>query len=296
MISFCFNSEGNHPDQAHVICHFDKAGVYGSVHLLQRRHGVAYTKLRFILDGLEELPGDDKYGLYITEYPAELNSPDPCAAAVVRDVYNPESINTSSPDYSTNCQKDHKDCAIGDLATWHYPLTSNDSGAFVEYRDCNLDLYGLNSVIGCAMILKHLVSNKTLSCCNIQMPTSARVLRAQFNNTFKGEIKIIHPQHDNVDHIINENTIIMVDLELIKGSRSTDVLYGWHLQRGVADKACSRLDSILDQRSMIPGNSNVACSRTHHCTCRLGDLTTKCGPLQLKTIAYEPSVQITSWD
>ena len=249
--------------------------------MLQRHHGVAYTKLHFILDGLEELLGDDKYGLYITEYPADLNSLDPCASVIVGDVYNPESINISLPDYSTCCQEDHKDCAIGDLATRHSPLSGNDSGVFVELQDCNLDLYGPNSVIGHAMILKKLGTDKTLSCCNIQMPTSTRILRAQFDNALRGEIEIIHPQYDSTDHIINENTIIMVDLELIK-RRSTDMLYGWHLQYGTADKTCSHLYPVLDQQSMIPGNSNLTCSRTYHRTCYLGDLTTKCGPLQFK--------------
>ena len=63
-----FIHEGDHPDQVHAICHFDKAGVYGTVHLLQHRYGAAYTKLHFILDGLDELPGDLNYGSGDDEY------------------------------------------------------------------------------------------------------------------------------------------------------------------------------------------------------------------------------------
>ena len=86
----------------------------------------------------------------------------------------------------------------------------------------------------------------------------------------------MHPQYDNIDHIRNENTIITVNLELIKGRLTTNRLY-WQLQYGMADDTCSHLYPILDQRSLIPGNVSVACSKTQHRTCHLGDLTTKCG-------------------
>ena len=231
--------------------------------MLQHRHGAAYTKKHFELDGLDELPGDvnygsgddeygvyineySGYGLYITEYPADLNSANSCAANVVGDVYNPEGVDMSLVDYPAHCHSDHSQCAIGDLATRHSPLNSNDSGVFVELRDCNLDIYGPNSAIRHAMILNHVDTDKTLSCCNIQMPTSTRVLRAQFDNAFRGEIKIAHPQYDNIDHIRNENTIITVNLELIKGRLTTNRLY-WQLQYGIADDTCSHLYPILDQ-------------------------------------------------
>ena len=42
-------------------------GVSGTVHLLQRRRSVARTKLLVQLDGLNELPGNDEYGLYVNE-------------------------------------------------------------------------------------------------------------------------------------------------------------------------------------------------------------------------------------
>ena len=54
------------------------------------------------------------------------------------------------------------------------------------------------------------------------------------------------------------------------------------LQRGFADETCSHLDPMLGDRSLlIAGNPSGTCSQTQHRSCRLGDLTTKCGPLQL---------------
>ena len=258
-------------------------GVSGTIHLLQRHRISAHTKLHIKLNGLKDLPGNNEYGLYITDYPVNLNLVNPCAPAVVGGTYNPEGIDTTLPTYSTRCRANHKQCAIGDLVTRHNNLTGNDSGVLVEYRDFNLNLYGPNTVVGRGMILRRSDNGDTLSCCNIESPTNTRVLRAQFvDQVFSGQITIEQPQYDYVDYTINENTIIMVDLERIDGGRATVPNLEWQLQRGFADKTCSHLDPMLGQKSiMIAGGQRATCSQTQHRTCRLGDLTTKCGPLQL---------------
>ena len=258
-------------------------GVSGTVHLLQRHRNAARTKLLVQLDGLNELPGNDEYGLYVTEYPANFNLDSPCAQAVVGNVYNPEGIQMSLPTYPSRCQENHKDCAIGDLATRHSELTGNDSNSLVEFKDRNLNLYGSNTVIGRGMVLQRLDNGDTLSCCNIELPSNMRMLRAQFNNeVFSGEISIAQPQYDYVDNTVNENVIIMVDLERIDGGQANLPVLGWQLQRGFADETCSHLDPMLGDRSLlIAGNPSGTCSQTQHRSCRLGDLTTKCGPLQL---------------
>ena len=266
------------------MCHFDNGGVFGTVHLLQRRRNSAKTKLGVKLDGLDELPGDDEYGLCVTDYPADFNTVDPCAEAIVGDVYNPEGIDRMIPGYTMRCRNNHTECAVGDLSIRHglRPLEGNDTGTLVEYRDRNLNLYGPNTVVGRAMILKRLDTNQTLSCCNIEMPTNARILRADFDGAYQGEITITLPQYDYFDYTKNENTIIMVDLERIDGGPANIPMLGWQLQRGYADETCSRLDPILGQQSAIlPGDPGEDCSQTNHRECRLGDLTAKCGPLQL---------------
>ena len=106
--------------------------------MLQRGRKSQKTKVGVQLEGLDALPGDDEYGFCITEFSADLNLVNPCAAAVVGDVYNVEGVDMSVSDYPARCQCDHFQCAIGDLATRHSPLTGNDSGVFVEYRDNNL--------------------------------------------------------------------------------------------------------------------------------------------------------------
>ena len=258
-------------------------GVSGTVHLLQRRRSVARTKLLVQLDGLNELPGNDEYGLYVTEYPANFNLGSPCAPAVVGNVYNPEGIETSLLTYPSRCQGNHTECAIGDLATRHGELTGNDSNSLVEFKDRNLNLYGSNTVIGRGMVLQRLDNGDTLSCCNIEMPSNTRMLHAEFNNeVFSGEITIAQPQYDYVDNTINENVVIMVDLERIDGGQANLPVLGWQLQRGFADESCSHLDPMLGNRSLLAAGYPIAtCSQTQHRTCRLGDLTTKCGPLQL---------------
>ena len=164
------------------------------------------------LEGLDTLPGDDEYGFCITEFTANLNSADPCAAAIVGDVYNPEGVDMSVSDYPARCQGDHSQCAIGDLATRHSPLTGNDSGVFVEYRDNNLNLYGPNTVVGRAMTLKRLDTDETLSCCNIEVPTNARILRAQYDDgVFRGEITMTVPQYDYLDYTKLVTLLFMMD-------------------------------------------------------------------------------------
>ena len=256
----------------------------GTVHLLQRRRNSQKTKVGVQLDGLDELPGGDEYGFCITDFSANLNSPDPCAA--VGDVYNPEGVDMELSDYPMRCQGDHSECAIGDLATRHSPLTGNDTGTFVEYRDFNLNLYGPNTVVGRAMTLKRLDTDETLSCCNIEVPTNARVLRARYDDgVFEGEITMTLPQYDYLDYTKNENTIIMVDLARIDGGPANIPMLGWQIQRGFADESCSNLEDVLGPPRMsivIPGDPGTGCSPTEHRECRLGDLTTKCGPLQLE--------------
>ena len=237
------------------------------------------------LEGLDTLPGDDGYGFCITEFSANLNSVNPCAAAVVGDVYNPKGIDMSLVDYPAHCKDNHSECAIGDLVTRHSPLTGNDSGVFVEYRDNNLNLYGANTVVGRAITLKRLDTDETLYCCNIEVPTNARMLRARYDDdVFRGEITMKIPQYDYLGYTRNENTIIMVDLERIDGGSANMPMLGWQIQRGFADEACSNLHPVLGQpRSPIqPGDPGTRCSQTEHRECRLGDLTTKCGPLQLE--------------
>ena len=253
--------------------------------MLQCRRNSQKTKVGVQLEGLDGLPGDDEYGLCITEFTANLNLANPCAAAVVGDVYNPEGVDMSVSDYPARCQCDRSQCAIGDLATRHSELTGNDSGVFVEYRDNNLNLYGPNTVVGRTMTLKRLDTDETLSCCNIIVPTNERILRAQYDDgVFRGEITMKIPQYDYLDYTKNENTIIMVDLECIDGGPANVPMLGWQIQRGYADETCSRLGPILGQpRSPIqPGDPDTSCSQTEHRECRLGDLTTKCGPLQLE--------------
>lgn len=283
-ISYVILFKGHHTDQIQVVCHFDTGGVSGTVHLLQHRRIAETTKLGITLDGLNNLPGSDEYGLYITEYPANFNLDNPCAPASVGPIYNPDGIDITLPTYPARCQENHENCAIGDLATRHSPLTGNDSNSFVELRDKNLNLYGSNTVIGRGMVLRRLDNGDTLSCCNIELPTNTRILRAQFNNqVFSGAISIMHPQYDYVDFTINENAIIMVDLERIDGGQANIPVLGWQLQRGFADETCSRLDPMLGQRSLILAGllGATTCTRTQHRLCRLGDLTTKCGPLRL---------------
>jgi len=262
------------------MCHFDYGGVLGTVHLLQRRRNAAWTKVHVQLDGLRGLPGNDEYGLYITEYQTNLNLADPCAPASIGSTYNPEGIDTSLPGYPARCQADHTQCAIGDLATRHSPLTGNDTNVFVDFRDFNLNLYGPNTVIARGMTLKRLDNGDTLSCCNIELPTNTRILQAKFRDqVFSGEITIVQPQYDYTDLTKNENAIIMIDLERIDGGLANLPIIGWQLQRGFADETCSHLDPMLGQRSIV--GLSTTCSRMQHRTCRLGDLTTKCGPLRL---------------
>ena len=272
--------EGNHSDQVRAVCHFDMGGVSGNVYLLQRRCNSTWTKIHARLNGLDDLPGSNKYGFCVTEYPANINEANPCSPAVVGGTYNPEGIDTTLSTYPARCRADHKQCAIGDLATRHNNLTGNDSGVLVEYRDFNLNLYGPNTVVGRALTLKRLDTNAAVSCCNIKIPTNARVLRAPFaGKAFRGEIKITQPSYDYLNYTKNENTIIMVDLERINGGQASIPNLGWQLRRGVADDTCSRVDP--DILGYPPVLSGVTCSQTQHRTCRLGDLTTKCGPLQL---------------
>ena len=261
--------------QKQAICHFDNGGVSGTVHLLQRRRNSQKSKVVVELKGLDELTGDDEYGFCITEFSANLNTPDPCAAAVVGDVYNPEGVDTSLSDYPMRCQGNHSECAIGDLATRHSPLTGNDTGTFVEYRDFNLNLYGPNTVVGHTMTLKRLDTDETLSCCNIKILTNARILRARYyNGVFRGEIAMtipVMPRYDYLDYTENENSIIMADLERIDGGPANIPMLGWQIQRGPP-----RMSVVM------PGDPGTGCSPTEHRECRLGDLTTKCGPLQLE--------------
>ena len=135
------------------------------------------------------------------------------------------------------------------------------------------------------MTLKRLDTDDTLYCCNIEVPTNARILRARYDDgTFRGEITMKIPQYDYLDYTKNENTIIMVDLERIDGGPANIPMLGWQIQRGFADETCSNLHPVLGQpRSPIqPGDPGTRCSQTEHRECRLGDLTTKCGPLQLE--------------
>ena len=251
--------------------------VSGSINLLQYRYNS--TKLYITLDGLRNLPGTE-YGLDVTEYPADLNQINPCATASVGDVYNPEDVNTSLPGYPARCKENYKQCATGDLSSRHSSLTHNDSGVLVELTDGNLNLYGSNTVLGRAMTLKRLDTGTTLSCCNIEVPTNARILQTLFDgNVFDGEISIVQLQYDTINYARIEN-IIMVDLKRTDGGPA-DLVLGWQLQHGVADKTCSHLGPMLGQQPEMAGDSVESCSQKQHCTCRLGDLTSKCGPLQL---------------
>ena len=235
-----------------------------------------------MLDGLDELPGSDEYGLCVTEYPGDLNTANPCALAIVGDVYNPEGIDMSVSDYPDRCQADHGDCAIGDLATRHSPLTGNDTNTLVGLKDFNLNLFGPNTVVGRGMSLKRLDTDETLACCNIEMPTNTRVLRAPFNNgVFSGDITITLPRYDYLDYTKNENGIIMVDLERIDGGVANIPMLQWNLRRGIADSTCSNLEPPLGHQIAMGRDPSETCSQTQHRTCRLGDLTNKCGPLQL---------------
>ena len=148
-----------------------------------------------------------------------------------------------------------------------------------------LNLYGSNTVVGRAMTLKRLDTDQTLSCCNIEVPTNARILRAQYDDgVFRGEITMTVPQYDYLDYTKNENTIISVDLERIDGGPANIPMLGWQIRRGYADETCSNLDSVLGPppSPIQPGDPDTRCSQTEHRECRLGDLTTKCGPLQLE--------------
>ena len=265
-----------------AVCQFDNNRVCGTVHLLQRRENSEKTRLNVMLGGLDELPGDDEYGFCITEFPSDYNTVDPCAAAIVGDIYNPEGVDMSLVDYPDRCQMNHTQCAIGDLATRHDPLTGNDTNTLVGLKDFNLNLYGPNTVVGRGMSLKRLDTDETLACCNIEIPTNTRVLRAPFNNgVFSGEITITVPQYDYLDYTRNENTIISVDLERIDGGVANIPMLGWNLRRGVADSSCSRLRPPLSSGTPVVSGASADCSQTNHRACNIGDLTRKCGPLQL---------------
>ena len=263
-------------DRIPALCYFDMGGVSGTVSLLQRQQNSTHLFIR--LDGLDKLPGNGEYGLYVTKHPTKLNQVNSCAATSVGDIYNPEGINTSLPDYSSRCMKDHKECAVGDLATRHGLLNGTDSGFwFVEFTDVNLDLYGPNTVVWRAMILKRVDTDETIACCNIQVPTTTKILQSKFDDkVFSGEISIVQPQHGTVDYTRIEN-IIMVDLKRIDGGSANLSKLSWQLQHGFADEMCSNFTPIIGQQSILVEN----CSQTQHCTCPVGDLTTKCGLLQL---------------
>ena len=254
--------------------------------MLQRRRNSEKTKVAVELEGLDALPGDDEYGLCITDYGMNLNQLNPCAAAAVGDLFNPEGIDTSLVDYPARCQGDHSQCAIGDLATRHSPLTGNDSGVFVEYRDFNLNLYGPNSVIGRPMTLKRLDTDEILSCCSIEVPTNVRTLRAHFDGgVFNGDVVMTIPQYDYLDYTQSgEITNIQIEMERIDGGPANIPMLGWQIQRGYADETCSNLAPVLGPppSTVLPGDPGTRCSQTEHRECRLGDLTTKCGPVQLE--------------
>ena len=259
-------------DQIQALCYFDMGGVSGTVNLLQRQHNS--THVFAAIDGLDKLPGNGKYGLYITEYPTRLNQDSPCAAASVGDTYNPEGIDTSVLDYSSRCMKDHKECAVGDLATRHGLLEGSNGNLFVEFTDTNLDLYGPNSVVWRALTLKRADTDKVLSCCNIQVPTTTKTLQSRFDDqVFSGEISIVQPQYDTVNYTRIEN-IIMVDLKRTDGGPANLPKLAWQLQHGFANKTCSHFTPIFSHQS-------ANCSQSQHCSCPVGDLTAKCGPLQL---------------
>ena len=258
----------------------------GNVHFLQRRRNSQKIKVGVELDGLDALPGDDEYGFCITDYGIALNSPDPCAASAVGDLFNPEGIDTSLVDYPMRCQGDHSECAIGDLATRHSPLTGNDTDTFVEYRDFNLNLYGPNSIVGRTMTLKRLDTDEILSCCAIEVPTNVRTLRAHFDGgVFRGDVVMIVPQYDYLDYTKTDITNIQIDMERIDGGPANIPMLGWQIQSGFADESCSRLEDVLGPPRMsvvMPGDPGTGCSQMEHCECHLGDLTTKCGPIQLE--------------
>ena len=247
--------------------------------MLQRRVNSEKTRVNVMLDGLDELPGDDEYGFCITEYPSDYNTVDPCAAAIVGDLYNPEGVDTSLADYPDRCLENHTQCAIGDLASRHCSLTGKDTNTLVGLKDFNLNLYGPNTVVGRGMSLKRLDTDETLACCNIEIPTNTRVLQAPFNNgVFSGEITITLPKYDYLDYTKNENTIISVDLKRIDGGVANIPMLQWNIRRGVADSSCSNLrppfhSSVVSEAS--------ECSQTNHRACNMGDLTRKCGPLRL---------------
>ena len=222
---------------------------------MQCRINSEKTRVNVLLDGLDGLPGSDEYGFCVTEYPADYNTANPCAAAVVGDVYNPEGVDMSLTDYPDRCREDHDDCAVGDLATRLSPLTGNDTGTLVGLKDFNLNLFGPNTVIGRGMSLKRLDTDETLACCNIVVPTNKRILRAEFNNgVFSGEIKIIVPQYNYFDYTRNEeNTIIMVDLERIDGGIANIPMLRWNLRRGIANPDCGNVGGVLGQRPVANG-------------------------------------------
>ena len=120
---------------------------------------------------------------YITEYPTKLNQDSLCAAASVGDTYNPEGINISLLEYSCRCMEDHKECAVGDLATRHGLLEGSNGNLFAEFTDTNLDLYGPSSVVWHALTLKCTDTDEVISCCNIQVPTTTWILQSWFRQT-----------------------------------------------------------------------------------------------------------------
>jgi len=256
------------------VSHFDSGGIFGNVFMAQRRSN-DHTKLSAMFEGLEDAPGNS-YGLYILEYPANLDTQNPCND--LGSIYDPDG-NLGTFNYTERCQADDLQCAIGDLATRHGGF--NSTNEFIDFgRDFNLPTSGPRSVVGRSIVIRRLDGdNSNLACSNIEVPTQSRVLRGRFTTPLNGDVFIILPRYDYVDYTKNEKTQIIVDLVRNDAGPPNTVMHRWQIQRGFANSDCDRLDPILGQRTVTVGEDT--CSETNHRTCPLGDLTSKCGTLSV---------------
>ncbi|XP_072272843.1 uncharacterized protein [Pyxicephalus adspersus] len=247
---------------------FSIRGINGSFHFKQESP-FHPTQLTIHLWRLRGLAG--QYRIHSLPILACKQSDcDQCAAANTGNLWNPLSVGAATP----RCG--HSSWPIGELSGRHGSLQGHDTFIAV-LNDCNLPLYGNNSVIGRSVLISK-VSGEPWACSTINMEGEVVTAFASFRKGVVGRIIFQQAPGDPYNDLS-----VYIELSLVSDNVTQN--HNWHIHEFpllTESEGCASAGGHFNPYNVSTGgNYSQECKPTNPLRCEAGDYAGKHAPITL---------------
>lgn len=267
-----------------AVSKFSNDGVTGLISFSQRSP-YDVTTIRVNLQNLENQGGG--YHVHKWPVPQKIEQSDMvCAPEDVSGHLNPFNIDINSPDYPAAGTGTPDQYEIGDISG-KFGMLSNMASYDFTYRDPNLPLFGMNSIVGRSMVIhKDLPGGPRWICSTIWPSVKMTTAVAKFKYPVIGYM-ILRQAKDTW----YAETQIYAELNYATEFYTQTRNHEWHihqLEMGddmLASKGrCSSVGGHYNPYNVsLVGDYPSACDPLNQLRCELGDLVGKHGPIDIRS-------------